>query len=175
MRVRTRVPTDEQMQHVHARSFAGQPKPIQRLTPSLGPKSSGSPAHPLAPGFCVWPAALPQLADARQDPGVRAAVEPLRARGGAAARAAQQLEVVLAGSSAGAAAGAGQQETMMGLEDLQASTPGGRHDNDHVDFRCDWCGYGPLPRPGAQRVPWSYSHRHTHVTPHFVSACGSGV
>ncbi|KAG1675264.1 hypothetical protein FOA52_016295 [Chlamydomonas sp. UWO 241] len=70
--------------------------------------------------------------DVRQDPAVREMVEPLKLHGGAAAeRAAKNLVVVLAGTADDEQRQSAARST---LEDLQ-SGPGGRHDNDHADFR----------------------------------------
>lgn len=64
---------------------------------------------------------------------VRACIDPLTACGGAAARWAQKLQVVLAGTQQAHAEGG--DEEMLTIEDMQAG-PGGRHDNDHADYRC---------------------------------------
>ncbi|KAG1675260.1 hypothetical protein FOA52_016291 [Chlamydomonas sp. UWO 241] len=69
--------------------------------------------------------------DVRQGPAVHEMVEPLKLHGGAAAeRAAKDLAVVLAGM----ADDAEERSAARTLKDLQ-SGPGGRHDNDHADFR----------------------------------------
>ena len=62
---------------------------------------------------------------------------PLKSYGGAAAKAAGELEVVLAGAlNAASGTVAGGTAPLKALEDLQEG-PGGRHDNDSTDFRCD--------------------------------------
>ncbi len=67
---------------------------------------------------------------ARRDPHVRQAAEAMQGLTGAAAQAAKQLQNLLAsGSSAAPSATA-----VSPLEHLQ-SQAGGRHDNDHSDFR----------------------------------------
>ena len=58
-------------------------------------------------------------------------VEPLIASGGAGAKAGHQLKVVLAGVEQ---EGGLREEGMMALEDLHHG-PGGRHSNDHSNFR----------------------------------------
>ena len=56
-------------------------------------------------------------------------VEHLIASGGAAAKAGHKLQVVLAGTEQDVS-----KETIMALEDLHDG-PGGRHSNDHSDYR----------------------------------------
>lgn len=91
-----------------------------------------------------------QLEDARTDTTIAQCIAPLKELGGAAATAAHKLEVVLAASAAGAGPAAGVESTANGhapsgpgqgqgpmieaLEDLQQQA-GGRHSNDHADFR----------------------------------------
>lgn len=69
----------------------------------------------------------------RQDPEVQAMATLLEDMGpGPAAKAGRELRVVLAGSEAAASATGG--DAVVTVEDLH-SGPGGRHDNDHVDYR----------------------------------------
>ncbi|KAG2492324.1 hypothetical protein HYH03_009275 [Edaphochlamys debaryana] len=87
-----------------------------------------------------------QAEEVRHSPEVRRVAELLRGRGGDAAKVAGQLQVVLAGAQAGAQAGAGAAAGLVeaaaggpggsgvALEDLLLG-PGGRHDNDHTDYR----------------------------------------
>ncbi|PNH08303.1 NFX1-type zinc finger-containing protein 1 [Tetrabaena socialis] len=83
------------------------------------------------------------LEEVRRNPDVQRVAEALAAQGGAAAQAAARLQVVLAGTAAargrgGAASGAatagGRRLGGPALEDIVAG-PGGRHDNDSVDYR----------------------------------------
>ena len=55
-------------------------------------------------------------------------VEPLIASGGAAAKAGHKLQVVLAGTEQDFS------KDVIGLEDLHDG-PGGRHSNDHSNYR----------------------------------------
>jgi hypothetical protein len=69
----------------------------------------------------------PMQEDARSDPLLRQFVSPLKRCGGTAAEAARQLEVMITGARAGS-------EEHVAIEDL-AQQAGGRHDNDHADYR----------------------------------------
>lgn len=73
-----------------------------------------------------------QVEEARQDPTVIRMIEPLEKQGGAAARFAHELKVITSGAQAESSAS--QDQPMVALEEMR-SGPGGRHDNDKVDFR----------------------------------------
>jgi hypothetical protein len=78
-----------------------------------------------------WPATpLGWQEEARADSLVQQFVGPLKRCGGAAAEAARQLEVMITGATVGA----GANEDHIAIEDL-AQQAGGRHDNDHADYR----------------------------------------
>lgn len=94
---------------------------------------------PEAIGWLILSAAS-LFENARSDPSLSDFIPPLQARGGAAAAAAAQLRVVLAGTAgANNSPGDGQSAQagdvgVMAIEDL-AEQAGGRHDNDHADYR----------------------------------------
>lgn len=92
--------------------------------------SAGSePDAARALGWFVLNVAI-QQPDARTDPEVSKFVEPLKQAGGAAHEAGAKLEIVLAGGLLQN----GGVDGIMAAEDL-AQAAGGRHDNDHADFR----------------------------------------
>ncbi len=72
-----------------------------------------------------------QVEDARQDPTIIKMIEPLEKVGGQASRHAHELRVITSGAQAEASTG---DWPMVALGDMM-SGPGGRHDNDKVDFR----------------------------------------
>lgn len=79
-----------------------------------------------------------KVEEARQDPELLAMAELLISHGGPSALAGQRLRVVLAGAEAAtittAVESGNAADGIMALDDLRAG-PGGRHSNDHVDFR----------------------------------------
>ncbi|KXZ51993.1 hypothetical protein GPECTOR_10g1015 [Gonium pectorale] len=79
-----------------------------------------------------------QLEEVRQSPEVKQLADTLLARGGDAEKVARRLKVVLAGTAATGGPDwmhpAAVDREGLALEDLIAG-PGGRHDNDHVDYR----------------------------------------
>ncbi len=81
-----------------------------------------------------------QEEEARRDPEVALIAGLLSGLSGGAAKASQDLKVVLAGVAAEGDVGGGA--PMQTLEDLQQG-PGGRHDNDSPDFR--WALTCPRP------------------------------
>ncbi|GAX74369.1 hypothetical protein CEUSTIGMA_g1818.t1 [Chlamydomonas eustigma] len=72
--------------------------------------------------------------EARKDPMLLQLADLLEASEGPAAKTGRQLRTVLAGTQAAAAAEADVSESLIAIEDIQAG-PGGRHDNDHMDYR----------------------------------------
>lgn len=75
-----------------------------------------------------------QVEDARQDPVVLAMADLLLRCEGGAKKAGHQLKVVLAGVEAAASGQTASVPNIIALEDLHTG-PGGRHDNDHYDYR----------------------------------------
>jgi hypothetical protein len=69
-----------------------------------------------------------QVEQARQDPTIIKMIEPLEKVGGQASRHAHELRVITSGASTAS------DRPMVALGDMM-SGPGGRHDNDKVDFR----------------------------------------
>jgi hypothetical protein len=98
---------------------------------------AGTGCLPADPSGVAWFAlSVAQRVDgARSDPALLALIAPLEARGGAAKQAAKQLRVLTSGAAAGeGGGGGGGAEEAVGVEDLETAA-GGRHDNDHPDFR----------------------------------------
>lgn len=79
-----------------------------------------------------------QVEDVRTSAEVRQLAATLAAQPGNSAKVAQKLLVVLAGGAAAAMAAASASDAMGAsttLDDLLEG-PGGRHDNDMIDYRC---------------------------------------
>jgi hypothetical protein len=100
-----------------------------------------------------------QAKEVRADDQVRQFIQPLKEWGGAAAQVAKELETVLSGAGLEASGGSSG-SAMISLQDL-SELPGGRHDNDHADFR-----YGCVRRSPPATA------RHVHVVAARCQALG---